>query len=98
VLGKGCIGGEHCIISAKLLKVAQLYAVYCTVVLMAVSILGNLLIKKVLRGIILYNNKYSGPCTLSLVFVSNIVEIGSVSVITYKGFKFYGETLKELLL
>jgi len=98
VLGKGCVGGGHCISSTKLLKLVQLYAVYCTVVLTAVIILGNLLIKKVLPVIILNNNKYSGPCTLSLVFVLNSVEIGSVSVITYKAFKLYGETLKELLL
>ena len=68
MLGTGCVGGEHWISSTKLLKLAQLYPVYCTVVLMAVSILGNLLIKKVLPVIILNNNKYSGPCTPSRVF------------------------------
>ena len=98
MLGKGCVGGEHWISSTKLLKLAQLYPVYCTVVLMAVSILGNLLIKKVLPVIILNNNKYSGPCTPSRVFFSNIVEIGFVSVITHKVFNLYGETVKELLL
>jgi hypothetical protein len=92
------VGGEHWISSTKLLKLAQLYPVYCTVVLMAVIVLGNLLMKKVLQMIMLNNHKYSGPCTLSWVFVSNVVEIGSVSVITYKVFNLYGETLKELLL
>jgi len=65
---------------------------------MAVIVLGNLLIKKVFPVIILNNNKYSGPCTLSWDFVSNIGETGSVSVITYKVFNLCGETLKELLL
>jgi len=65
---------------------------------MAVSILGNLLIKKVLPLIILNNNKYSGPCTMSRVFVLNIVETGSVSVITCNVFNMYGDTVKELLL
>ena len=98
VLGKGCVGGEHWISSSKLLKLAQLYPVHCTVVLMAVIILGNLLIKKVLPVILLNNNKYSGPCTLSWIFVSNIAEIASVSVITCKAFTLSGETPKELLL
>jgi len=60
--------GEYWINSTKLLKLAQLYAVYCTVVLMAFIILENLLIKKVFPIIILNNNKYSAHCTLSPVF------------------------------
>jgi len=38
---------EDWINSTKLLKLAQLYKVSCTVLLMAFTILGNLLIKKV---------------------------------------------------
>jgi hypothetical protein len=68
VLGKGCVGWEHWISSTKLLKLAQIYPVYCTVVLMAVIILGNLLIRKVFAMNILNNNKYSGHHTLCWVF------------------------------
>ena len=60
--------GEHWISSKKLLKLAQLYPLYCTMVLMAVTILENLLIKKVFAVNISNNNKYSGHCTLFWVF------------------------------
>jgi len=60
--------GEHRISSTKLLKLAHLYPVYCTVVLIAFIIFKNLLIKKVFPMIILNNNKYSGHCTLSCIF------------------------------
>jgi hypothetical protein len=63
----------------------QLYSVYCTVVLMADLILENLLIKKVFPMIILNKNIYSVHCPMSWVF-SNILEIGSISAITYKVF------------
>ena len=42
--------GEHWINSTKLLKPAKLYPVYCTVVLMALVVLGSLLIKKEQKG------------------------------------------------
>jgi hypothetical protein len=83
VLGKVCVGVEHWISSTKLLKLAQLYPAYCTVVLTAFIILENLVIKKVFPIIILNNNKYSGHCILSWFFFPlNILEIESVSVIT----------------
>ena len=85
VLRKGCVGGERWINSTKLLKLAQLYPLHCTVVLMAYIILGNQLIKKVFPMIILNNNKCSGHCTVSWVFLS-ILKIRSISVITYKVF------------
>jgi len=76
--------GEHRINSTRLLKLAQLYPVYCRVVLMEYIILGNLLIKKVFPMIILNNNKYSSHCTLSWgFFFSSILEIRSISVFTY---------------
>jgi len=90
--------GEHWISSKKLLKLAQLYPLYCTMVLMAVTILENLLIKKVFAVNISNNNKYSGHCTLFWVFFFYFVEIGSISVITLKFFYLSGVTLKELLL
>ena len=84
--------GEHWINSTKLLKLAQLYPVYCTEVLMAFIILGNLLIKKVFPIIILNNNKYCGHCTLSCGFLfSSTLEIRSISVITYKVFTNLGK-------
>jgi hypothetical protein len=72
VLGKGCVGGELRISSTKLLKLAQLYPVYCTVVLVAFTISENLLIKKVFPMIILNLNKYSG-IVHCLGFFSNIL-------------------------
>jgi hypothetical protein len=77
--------GERRICSTNLLKLAQLYPVYCTVVRMAFIILGNLLIKKVFPVILLNNNKYSGHSTLSWVFI-NILETGSISVSTFEVF------------
>jgi len=59
---------------------------------MAFIILGNLLIKKVFPMIILNNNKYCGHCTLSCGFLfSSILEIRSISVITYKVFTNLGK-------
>jgi len=54
--------GVHWISSTKLLKLAQLYPVYCKVVLMAFIKLGHLLIKKVFPMNIVNNSKYSGQC------------------------------------
>ena len=91
--------GEHWISSTKLLKVAQLYPAYCTVVLTAFIVLENLLIKKVFPLIILNNNKYSGHRTLSWFFFSPIIlEIESISVITYKVFNLSRVLLLLLLL
>jgi hypothetical protein len=42
VLGKGCVGGGGLDKQYKAIKLAQLYPVYCTLVLMAFIILENL--------------------------------------------------------